>query len=144
MSKKIAPEIFALCNYAEFTANGKFNIIGVYDQFRIDTSKGVWPRGFIVFTIRTTLTNSIKKIRLQIINKSKTSILDVILDVKIGNNGKANFLFEFSNLKVVEYGGYNIRLTDSDDESLVGETEVTLLPVNEGEQNGPGSSKLPN
>jgi hypothetical protein len=133
-SKSISLEIIALCNYAEFTMNGKFNIIGVFDQQMINKTIGLWPHGFIVFTIKTKVKNITKKIQLQIINEASKAILDTALSVHIGENGKANFIFEFANLKIEDYGKYNIRLTDPDDEdAYIGSTEVTVFL---GEING--------
>lgn len=136
-SRDITAEIIALCNYAEFTQNGKFNIIGVYDQQNIDAANNIWPGGFVVFTLKTPWKNKTRTVRLQIVNDENVYILNSVVTMNIGNNGKANFLFGFSSLTVPSYGTFHIRLTDpNDDEAFIGETDVTFFQVTKGETNG--------
>lgn len=135
-SESITQEILTICNFAEFTMNGRFNIIGVYDQQMVDRTLMLWPHGFVVFRIKTNVKNVSKKIRLKIINETSGSILDVILSINIGSNGRANFLFEFANVKIQEFGVHKIVLSDPDDnDAYIGDTEVTIIPgaINEKE-----------
>lgn len=101
-------EILALCNYADYSQSGAFNIIGIIDQIRPLSFPAILGRSFVAFTITGNEPLSRIPVRVSISDPSQKVVLDQKVEIEVGRNGKSNFLVQIEGLPLQVPGKYTI------------------------------------
>lgn len=111
VTNKLSIEIFTLADYA-FLSKGenKLNIIGIFDIFGIAQVPVRWPRMSLVAVFKgdpgDTHTINVK------ISSPEKVILNQDFPVKLGQNGKSNFISTLNNFPLESYGEYQIKVSE--------------------------------
>lgn len=101
---KLATELFVLCDYASISQEQKLSVIGVFDQFFTANIPSVWPRMFLVAVLKG---DPGKEYSLSLKLETPTpsdAFPQKELEIKLGNNGKANLITELVNFPLNETG----------------------------------------
>lgn len=100
-------ELTALCDNAFLSKeDNKLNIIGIFDNFLVSHLPVKWPRMVLVAVFRGT-PHSVFNINIHIKSPVR-KIVDQKYSIKMGGNGKANFITKLVNFPLETTGTYEI------------------------------------
>lgn len=105
--------IIALADYVSISKENKLTIAGIFDRFFVEKVPTNWPNMSLVVVFRGK-PDSDHKIKLKIVNEQGEKILEQEFPLKIGNNGKVNFVTNLQNFPLKSFGEYNIALLEGD------------------------------
>jgi hypothetical protein len=107
---QIHVDILTLCDFAQTTADGKLNLLGIFDRFFINNLPSHHPRFFIVAVLSCKDRDQAEiKIRLESPTGQDILPAKTIL-IKFGTNGKSNLITDVSNLELPEVGEYHLTI----------------------------------
>lgn len=108
----LAIELLALCDSA-FLSKGenKLNIIGIFDIFGIAQVPTHWPRMSLVSVFKGKA-GSTHSIRVKI-SSSEKEILSQKFPLKLGGNGRSNFITNLNNFPLETFGEYKIVISEN-------------------------------
>lgn len=104
---KLRLEILAIANYADFSKDGKLNIVGIFDEIYSDKVPGSFVRAFLALTVSGGEPNTQLSLTVSILSPSKT-VVENEISLRTGLNGKGNFTVELVGLPLPESGTYTI------------------------------------
>jgi hypothetical protein len=133
-------DYFLLCDYAMLSQNNKLSIIGIFDRVFAAKLPAQHQKMVIVVTITG---KPYSKHELQIIVKNPfdSEVLPTgpaRISVMVGENGKANIIFELLNVVLKDYGAYKIQLMDGD--TIISQATFSVERPNANASSG----KVPN
>ena len=104
-------ELIALADIA-FLSKGenKLNIIGIFDIFGISQVPTRWPKMSLVAIFKGNA-GSTHSVTVKISSPEK-EILSQNFPVKLGDNGRSNFITTLNNFPLESYGEYKIALSE--------------------------------
>lgn len=131
-------EIIALCNYADYSKDGKFNIVGIFDEIYSPKFPSSLVRGFLALTITGFEPRENAVFTVVITSPDKKKILRKEFTVITGENGKGNFALELVGFPLPISGDYEVSVLHLNKE--LGSTLFKALKVNndsakQGEKN---------
>ena len=109
---RLTIELLALCDSA-FLSKGenKLNIIGIFDIFGITQVPTRWPRMSLVAVFKGNPGES-HTVNISISGPTK-KILDQSFPVKLGQNGRSNFITTLNNFPLESFGEYKIIISEN-------------------------------
>jgi len=113
---KLQTEIIALADYASLSREKKLTIAGIFDRIFIGKLPGKWPKMFLVLVFKG---RPRTKHNLELTINSKTgkkNILKKRLEIKLGENGKANLITGLIDFPLKWPGEYRISVREAGDE----------------------------
>ena len=123
-------EIIALCDYADYSREGKVNLFGIFDEIYPQGLSGTYSRCFIAFTVIGQKNNHSYKIKVIVKDPQKKHILEQDVEATTGRNRKANFVFEVNSMQIPTKGIYTISLLHNQTE--IGSTHFQVTdPVDD-------------
>lgn len=134
MSSDPKAEILALSNYADFSKDGKLSINGIFDEIYSPKFPSQFVRGFLVFTIARLESNKEHTVKVTIKSPKNENILEKDVILKVGTNGKGNFIAELVGLPLPSQGLYNINLQEKGKD--IGSTAFTVIQVKSENEKG--------
>ena len=110
--EKLSLEIFTLADNA-FLSKGenKLNIIGIFDIFGITQVPTRWPKMSLVAIFKGNA-GSTHSVNVKISSPEK-EILSQNFPVKLGDNGRSNFITTLNNFPLESYGEYKIIIVEN-------------------------------
>ena len=108
----LSTEIIALADYVSISKENKLTIAGIFDRFFVEKVPSNWPNMSFVVVFRGK-PDSDHKIQLRIVKEQGEKILEQEFPLKIGSNGKANFITNLQNFPLKNYGDYEIVLLEN-------------------------------
>lgn len=127
-------EIFTLADTA-FLSKGenKLNIIGIFDIFGIAQVPTRWPRMSLVAVFKgkpgSTYSVAVK------ISSPEKEILNQSFPVKLGENGRSNFITTLNNFPLETFGEYKIVISENKKE--LGNYKFTVIKRKVSPQKSP-------
>jgi len=117
-------ELLALCDSA-FLSKGenKLNIIGIFDIFGISQVPTRWPKMSLVAIFKGNA-GSTYSVNVKISSPEK-EILSQNFPVKLGENGRSNFITTLNNFPLDSFGEYRIVISEGKRE--IGEYKFTVI-----------------
>jgi len=121
---KLKIELLALCDNA-FLSKGenKLNIIGIFDIFGIGQTPTRWPKMVLVAVFKGRPGES-HAINISISGPDK-KILGQNFPVKLGQNGRSNFITTLNNFPLEAFGEYKIIISENGKE--LGDYKFTVI-----------------
>lgn len=116
-------EVLALCNYADYSKDGKLSISGIFDEIFAQTFPAQFLRGFLVFTLAGAKPNEEYELMVTITSPSGEKVLEKEAKITAGRNGKGNFIAELITLPLPVSGEYKVSVSYKKDFS----TETSLF-----------------
>lgn len=119
----LSTEIIALADYVSVSKEGKLTIAGIFDRFFVEKVPTNWPNMSFVAVFRGK-PDSNHKVVLKIKGENVGKLIEQEFPVKIGSNGKANFLTNLQNFPLKDYGDYEIVLLENN--KRIGKVNFTV------------------
>jgi len=121
---KLSIETLALADYAFLSKEeNKLNIIGIFDIFGIAQVPTRWPKMSLVAVFKgkpaSTHTVNIK------ISSPEKEILNQNFPVRLGENGRSNFVTTLNNFPLESFGEYKILVSENEKE--LGDYKFTVI-----------------
>ena len=108
---KLSTELFVLCDHASVSQEQKLSIIGVFDQFFVANLPTTWPRMFLVAVLKGEPASEYSlKLKLIPPEKGQPEFPAKELNLRLGQNGKANLLTELVNFPLQHAGLYRFEI----------------------------------
>ena len=113
---ELKTEIIALADYASLSKENKLSIAGIFDRIFIAELPGKWPKMFLVLVLKGEKESS-HKLNFTIYSETgKEKILEKNIDIKLGDNGKANLISELVNFPLKWTGEHRISVKENKNE----------------------------
>jgi len=117
-------ETLALADYAFLSKDeNKLNIIGIFDIFGITQVPTRWPKMSLVAVFKGKA-GSAHSVNVKISSPEK-EILNQKFPVKLGENGRSNFITTLNNFPLENYGEYKILVSENEKE--LGDYKFTVI-----------------
>jgi len=120
---KLSVELIALADYVSLSKENKITIAGIFDRFFIEDVPTNWPTMSVVAVFRG-VPESEHKLLFKIVDSTGKIIIEKELPLKVGSNGKANFITSLQNFPLRSFGEHKILLTEG--ESKAGEVDFIV------------------
>jgi len=125
--EKLSLEIFTLADTAFLSKDeNKLNIIGIFDIFGISQVPARWPKMSLVAIFKGNA-GSTHSVKVKISSPEK-EILSQNFPVKLGENGRSNFITTLNNFPLESYGEYKIIIVENG--GKIGEYKFSVLKRN--------------
>ena len=110
---KLSIETLALADYAFLSKDeNKLNIIGIFDLFGIAKIPTHWPKMSLVAVFKGKPASD-HSVNIKISSPEK-EILNQKFPVKLGENGRSNFITTLNNFPLESYGEYKILIFEGE------------------------------
>ena len=110
---KLSIETLALADYAFLSKDeNKLNIIGIFDIFGITQVPTRWPRMSLVAVFKGKPAST-HTVNVKILSPEK-EILNQKFPVRLGENGRSNFITTLNNFPLESYGEYKILISENE------------------------------
>ncbi len=107
-------KLLTLCDFAMTSSDGKLSVIGIFDRMFVPQMPAKFSRFFIVLNL-TGKADSDVKILFEIKSPSgEKPMTPKEINIKIGNNGKANIITDVINLPLSEFGEHALSVKSGD------------------------------
>jgi len=116
--------LFVVCDQAIISKENKLSIIGIFDQIYSDKFPFNYPKMSVV-GVMAGKPNTEKVVKLEIKDPSNKTVFSSDFKITLGENGKSNFISEFSNLPAALDGVYTIGLFVGD--KKLGQTTFHII-----------------
>ena len=108
---KLSTELFVLCDHASVSQEQKLSVIGIFDQFFVANLPTTWPRMFLVAVLKGEPGQEYSlKLKLIPPEKGQPEFPAKELNLRLGQNGKANLLTELVNFPLQHAGLYRFEI----------------------------------
>jgi hypothetical protein len=107
---KLSADLFALCDFALTSQEGKLSLIGLFDRIFVKAIPATYSRFFLVAILRGKA-NSQHHLSLELLGPSGKSIFkQPTINIKFAAHGKANLITDIASLSLPEIGEYQLVL----------------------------------
>jgi len=121
----VKADIFVLCDHASISQEQKLSIIGIFDNFFVANTPAIWPRMYLVATLKGEPDQEYPmKLKIVPPKGAQASFPEKELTLKFGPGGKTNFMTEMVNFQLPAPGKYKIQLISGT--KNVGELEFSV------------------
>jgi len=113
---ELKTEIIALADYASLSKENKLSIAGIFDRIFITKLPGKWSKMFLVLVLKGDKESS-HKLNFSIYSEiGKEKILEKDIDIRLGDNGKANLISELIDFPLKWTGEHRISVKENKNE----------------------------
>ncbi len=126
--KQLKTEIIALCDYANISQEGKININGIFDEFRVEKFPAGFIDKFLVATVKgEPETTYSLNIQLKTMNSDKNLLNPTMVNIVTSKNGKNNLLIRLTTVGFEQEGQYYFIIYNGKQE--VGHTLLEVIKL---------------